>query len=92
MKKVATLSSKNQVTIPAEVRRALGLCAGEVIVFDVDEKAPALVVTLKRYPTLDEIAGSVPVPPEIAGLSWGEIRARAWAPTDESAVPSAETA
>ncbi len=37
-------------------------------------------MTLRRYPTLDELAGSVPNPPGVAGLSWEEIRTRAWTP------------
>jgi len=80
MKKAAVLSSRNQITIPAAVRTLLGLKAGETVVFDVDESASAVSVTLRRYPTLDELAGSVPTPPEVAGLSWEEIRTRAWTP------------
>lgn len=80
MKKSATLSSKNQITIPAEVRALLGLRAGEAVIFDVDTTGPAPDVSLRRYPSLDEIAGSVPNPPDVAGLSWEEIRLRAWTP------------
>lgn len=80
MKKAATVSSKNQITLPAEVRAALGISAGETIVFDVETEDTSPHVTLRRYPTLDEIAGSVPVPDDVVGLSWDEIRARAWSP------------
>lgn len=80
MKKAAVLSSKNQITIPAAVRALLGLKAGETVVFDVDEADSAVSVTLRRYPTLDEVAGSVPNPSDVAGLSWEEIRTRAWTP------------
>jgi AbrB family looped-hinge helix DNA binding protein len=79
MRKAATLSSKNQVTIPAEVRRVLGLRAGESVIFDIDAEDGDARVLLRRHPTLDELAGSVPVPPDVTSLSWDEIRARAWA-------------
>jgi AbrB family looped-hinge helix DNA binding protein len=86
MKKTATISSKYQITIPAEVRRVLELKAGEVVVFDVrmDGQRPAVV--LRRHPSLENLAGTVPVPPDVAGLSWADIRDRAWAPNTEKAV------
>ena len=83
MKKAATLSSKNQITIPAEVRRVLGLKSGEAIVFDIETSGERPQVTLHRHPTLEELAGSVPTPPDVANLSWNEIRARAWTPQPE---------
>lgn len=83
MHRTGTLSSKHQVTIPAEVRKALGLHAGERIVFDVDSTGPEVTVTLRRSPRLDEIAGSVPVPTDVAGMSWQEIRKRAWTPAED---------
>lgn len=82
MKKAATLSSKNQITIPAEIRRILGLKAGEVVVFDIEIRGPVPRVTLRRHPSLDELAGTVPIPPEVEGLSWEEIRGRAWTPQE----------
>ena len=78
MKRAATLSSKNQITIPAEVRALLRLKAGEAVVFDIDRTESGPRVTLQRHPSLEELAGSVPIPPEVAGLSWTEIRERAW--------------
>jgi len=45
-------------------------------VFRVIEGGRAI---LARTPDLLELAGSVPVPPEARGLSWDEIRRRAWA-------------
>jgi antitoxin PrlF len=77
MKQIAKVSGKNQTTIPAAVRRALGIHPGDRVVFEVDD-TPSTVVTVRRYPTLDEVAGSVPVPPEVKGLAWSEIRERAW--------------
>jgi len=80
MKKAAVLSSKNQITIPAAVRALLGLKAGETVVFDVDVAESAVRVTLHRYPTLAQLADSVPNPPDVAGRSWEDIRTRAWIP------------
>ncbi|MGI8824105.1 MAG: AbrB/MazE/SpoVT family DNA-binding domain-containing protein [Chloroflexota bacterium] len=84
MKRTSTLSSQNQIVVPSEVRKALGLRPGEVVVFDVRDAARGNTVTLRRHPTLAELAGSVPVPPEAARLSWQEIRARAWAPENST--------
>lgn len=78
MKRKAAISSKNQITIPAEIRAVLGLKAGEVVVFDVDNRSSPPKVELRRHSSLEELAGSVPVPPEVNGLSWREIRERAW--------------
>jgi AbrB family looped-hinge helix DNA binding protein len=80
MRQITKLSSKNQTTVPASVRGALGLRPGDRLVFEVAIDEPTPVVTLHRYPTLDDVAGSVPVPSDVRGLAWSEIRARAWAP------------
>lgn len=82
MKKTATLSSKHQVTVPAEVRRALGLKAGERVIFDVESSSQTTRVTLRRQPTLEELAGSVPVPADVARIPWSEVRQRAWVPDE----------
>lgn len=44
----ATLTSKGQITIPAKIRRNLGLRAGQVL--DFDENSPYL----KAVPVFDE--------------------------------------
>ena len=74
MRRIAKLSSKNQASIPSAVREVLGLHPGDQLVFEVEGQT----VTLHRYPRLEELAGSVPVPPDVRGLSWTEIRERAW--------------
>jgi antitoxin PrlF len=88
MRELAKLSSKNQATVPASVRRALGLRPGDRLVFDVAEEGAGPTVTVRRYPTLEELAGSVPTPPEVRGLSWSEIRSRAWAPASALEGPA----
>jgi antitoxin PrlF len=72
----ARVSSKGQITIPKSVRDALSLREGDQVVFRVIEGERAI---LARTPDLLELAGSVPVPAEARGLSWEEIRRRAWA-------------
>jgi AbrB family looped-hinge helix DNA binding protein len=68
---VATITSKGQVTIPAEVRRHLGVGAHEKITFVID---PSGGVRLERprYPTIESLrgaAGTLPQP-----LTWEEMR------------------
>jgi AbrB family looped-hinge helix DNA binding protein len=83
MHETAKLSSKNQATVPAGVRRALGLRPGDRLDFEIATEGPTSTVTVRRYPTLDEVAGSVPSPPSVSRLSWAEVRGRAWAPSPE---------
>ena len=74
---VAARSSRTaRVTIPKAVREALKLTEGDQVVFRVVEGERAV---LARAPDLLEPAGSVPVPPGVRGLEWGELRRRAWA-------------
>lgn len=72
----ARVSSKGQITIPKLIRDALSLTEGDQVVFRVIEGERAI---LARTPDLLELAGSVPTPAEARGLSWDEIRGRAWA-------------
>ena len=72
----ARVSSKGQITIPKLIRDALSLTEGDQVVFRVIEGERAI---LARTPDLLELAGSVPTPAEARGLSWDEIRRRAWA-------------
>jgi antitoxin PrlF len=66
----ARMTSKGQVTVPKAVRTALGLKEGDEIVFRV--QGDRAVVT--RTPDLLDLAGSVPVPPELRGADWETIR------------------
>ena len=72
----ARVSSKGQITIPKSVREALRLSEGDQVGFRLIEGERAI---LARTPDLLGLAGSVPVPAEVRGLSWDEIRRRAWA-------------
>ncbi|MQA83239.1 MAG: AbrB/MazE/SpoVT family DNA-binding domain-containing protein [Streptosporangiales bacterium] len=71
---MARLTSKGQITIPKAVREALELSEGDQVMFRVEGDQARLT----RVPDFFELKGSVPVPPEVLGLSWGEIRELAW--------------
>lgn len=72
----ARITSKGQITIPKPVREALKLGEGDRVVFRVIEGERAI---LARTPDLLELGGSVPVPANVRGLPWDDIRRRAWA-------------
>ncbi|MEU6586378.1 AbrB/MazE/SpoVT family DNA-binding domain-containing protein [Nocardia sp. NPDC046763] len=75
MDAVARLTSKGQLTVPKAIRDALELHVGDNVLFRIEGQ----VVVLARTPDLLELAGSVPVPPQVRGRSWEEIREAAWA-------------
>jgi antitoxin PrlF len=64
MKATATISSKNQITVPAEVRKRLGLGAGDKVSFEFDDGGVRLSPA-KRL-TVAELFGSFP---PLAGAS-----------------------
>ncbi len=51
----AKITSKGQITIPAEIREALGVGKGDTLVFETT----ADYVTVRRQPTLQEIIAEV---------------------------------
>lgn len=69
----ATLTSKGQITIPKQVRDALGVGEGDRVLFRVVEGGALLA----RTADLLELAGTVPVPAHLSGKSWAEIRRQA---------------
>src|SRR5438132_8521642 len=84
MEITAKVTSKGQVTIPARVREALRLRRGSRLVFHLDDEGLRVSgeagdrnARLEALPDFFELAGSVPVPDELKGLSWHEIRSRA---------------
>ncbi len=69
METTAKITSKGQVTVPKAVRDALGLNEGDEIVFRVEDNR----ATISKPRDFIELAGSVPVPPELKGAPWEEI-------------------
>lgn len=68
----AKVTSKGQVTIPKDVRDALDIAEGDVVVFRVEEHRAVLA----RTPHLLDLAGVIEVPAVKQGIGWDEIRAR----------------
>jgi len=68
---ISTITSKGQVTIPAEVRKYLGIMTNDKIGFVIDDEGVVRLRVL-RYPTIASLRGA-------AGrlnkpLSWQEIQ------------------
>lgn len=68
----ARVTSKGQLTVPKQVREALGLRAGDDLLFRVEAGRAVLAKT----PSLLSLAGSVPVPPAKQGTPWDEVLER----------------
>lgn len=66
---VARMSSKGQVTVPKAVREALGVGAGDEIVFRVEGNRAILA----RTSDFLSLAGSVAVPAAKRNASWDEV-------------------
>lgn len=78
MEILAKVTSKGQITLPKELRDALGIGTGDRVHFRVERDRAVLAKT----PEFLELAGSVEVPPELRGARWKDIRSRtqrAWA-------------
>lgn len=72
MDAAARLSSKGQLTVPKSVRDALGIVAGDQVVFRVEGNR----ATIARTPDFLGLAGSVPVPPTKRNAAWDEVLRR----------------
>lgn len=80
---------KGQVTIPAAVRRALDLDAGDEVIFEVDLAPGSGRAQVRKAADFLALAGSVPVPPEWAGADWQNLRTAAWSgPAQRRSHPS----
>jgi antitoxin PrlF len=76
MESSARVTSKGQVTIPIAVRRALGLVAGDQLVFEIEPELSRAQV--RKAADFIALAGAVPVPKELADADWENIRNSAW--------------
>lgn len=68
----ARMTSKGQLTIPKHVRDALGLRAGDDLLFRVEEGR----AVISKTANLLDLAGAVPVPAAKRGTPWDEVLAR----------------
>jgi AbrB family looped-hinge helix DNA binding protein len=69
MDTIATVTSKGQVTVPKSVRDALGVAAGDQIVFRVEGNRAILARTVSFL----DLAGSVQVPAAKRNATWDEV-------------------
>jgi antitoxin PrlF len=65
----ATVTSKGQVTIPKVVRDALGIKAGDEVIFRVEGDRAVLA----RTPDLLDLAGTFRVPAAKRNVVWSEV-------------------
>ncbi|MDQ6604405.1 MAG: AbrB/MazE/SpoVT family DNA-binding domain-containing protein [Chloroflexota bacterium] len=82
------MTSKGQVTIPAEVRKRLGITAGDKLTFVIEDEGK-IELRAPIYPTVASLrgaAGSLATP-----LSWDEMRAIAREDQANAARPSTPT-
>jgi AbrB family looped-hinge helix DNA binding protein len=81
---ITTVTRKGQVTIPKQVRKALGLKEKDRVAINIEgEKA-----VIRKVPSLLEMQGSVKVPRDVKGLTWKQIERRAHT---HQAMQAAET-
>lgn len=67
---ISTVTSKGQVTLPAEVRRHLGVASRDKVVFNISEDGTVCVRPVE-YPTIASlrgVAGKLP-----CSMSWHEM-------------------
>lgn len=72
MDAAAKVTSKGQVTVPKVVREALGIDAGDEVVFRVEGNRAVLA----RTPDFLALAGSIPVPAAKRNVAWDEVLRR----------------
>ena len=65
----ARLTSKGQVTVPKVVREALGVQAGDSIIFHLEGKRAILA----RTPDFLELAGSLTIPAAKRNVAWDQV-------------------
>lgn len=68
----ARITSKGQVTIPKNVRDALGLREGDELLFRVEQSRAVVAKT----PDFLQLAGSVAVPAAKRGTPWDQVLRR----------------
>lgn len=66
----ARVSSKGQLTLPAELRRHLGIREGDAVTFRIEDQTAVLE---KERETLESVFGSIPTPPHLVGRDIDEM-------------------
>ncbi len=69
MDAAARVTSKGQVTVPKSVRDALGIDAGDALVFRVEGDRAVIA----RTPDFLELAGSIRVPAAKRNIAWDDV-------------------
>jgi antitoxin PrlF len=72
MDAAAKVTSKGQVTVPKVVRDALGIAAGDEVVFRVEGNRAMLA----RTPDFLDLAGTINVPAAKRNVAWDEVLRR----------------
>jgi AbrB family looped-hinge helix DNA binding protein len=72
MDAAAKITSKGQLTVPKAVRDALGIKAGDEVVFRVEGNRAVLA----RTPAFLELAGTVAVPAARRNAAWDDVLRR----------------
>lgn len=72
MDAAAKVTSKGQVTVPKVVRDALGIAAGDEVVFRVEGNRAVLA----RTPDFLDLAGTINVPAAKRNVAWDEVLRR----------------
>lgn len=72
MDAAAKVTSKGQVTVPKAVRDALGIEAGDEVVFRVEGNRAVLA----RTPDFLDLAGSIRVPAAKRNVAWEDVLRR----------------
>ena len=67
---IITVTSKGQITIPTEVRRALSLKEKDKVIVRLEGNR----AVIEKIPPLLALKGSVPVSAEKRGVSWKKIQ------------------
>jgi antitoxin PrlF len=69
MEAAAKMTSKGQVTLPKAVRDALGIKAGDELIFRVEGNRAVLA----RTPDFLDLAGTIPVPAAKRNAAWDDV-------------------
>ena len=67
---IARVTSKGQITLPAGLRRQLGIREGDSVTFLINEQTAILE---KNKYTVDSVRGIIPTPPHLVGRDIDEI-------------------